>query len=127
MSGWPAETDSEVNNATMVMRPSFGIWVFGELNILLDRSSDRGMGDADSMVEVETEMLWIGDLAKAEALLAAIDGDDSAEIKLVTEGDGGETGLRILVKGDDLREVRAQVDTLLAALSSAEAKYDSNN
>ena len=50
------------------------------------------MGDADSMVEVETEMLWIGDLAKAEALLAAIDGDDSAEIKLVTEGDGGETG-----------------------------------
>ncbi len=109
------------------MRPSFGIWVFGELNILLDRSSDRGMGDADSMVEVETEMLWIGDLAKAEALLAAIDGDDSAEIKLVTEGDGGETGLRILVKGDDLREVRAQVDTLLAALSSAEAKYDSNN
>ena len=80
-----------------------------------------------TMVEVETEMVWVGDLAKAETLLSAIEGYDSADIELVTECDGGQAGLRILVKGNDLREVREQVDSLLAALASAEAGYDSNN
>ena len=85
------------------------------------------MRAAVTMVEVETEMVWVGDLAKAETLLSAIEGYDSADIELVTECDGGQAGLRILVKGNDLREVREQVDSLLAALASAEAKYDSNN
>ncbi|GIS41646.1 MAG: hypothetical protein Ct9H90mP14_1020 [Methanobacteriota archaeon] len=31
---------------------------------------------------------------------------DFPDIELVTECDGGQAGLRILVKGDDLREVR---------------------
>ncbi len=77
------------------------------------------------MTEVETEMVWVGDLAKAEALLAAIEGEDSAEIELVIGCDEGEAGLRILVAGDDLREVRAIVDGLLARLGAAEAEYDS--
>ena len=64
------------------------------------------MRAAVTMVEVETEMVWVGDLAKAETLLSAIEGH---------------------VKGNDLREVREQVDSLLAALASAEAKFDSNN
>ena len=85
------------------------------------------MGSAVTMVEVETEMVWTGDMAKAEALLSAIDGHDFADVELVTECDGGQAGLRILVKGDDLREVREQVDSLLALLASAEAEYDSNN
>ena len=85
------------------------------------------MRTAVTMVEVETEMVWVGDLAKAETLLSAIEGHDSADIELVTECDGEQAGLRILVKGNDLREVREQVDSLLAALASAEAKYDSNN
>ena len=72
-------------------------------------------------------MVWVGDLTKAETLLSAIEGHDSADIELVTECDGGQAGLRILVKGDDLRVVREQVDSLLALLASAEAEYDSNN
>ena len=85
------------------------------------------MRAAVTMVEVETEMVWVGDLAKAETLLSVIEGYDSADIELVTECDGEQAGLRILVKGNDLREVREQVDSLLAALASAEAGYDSNN
>ena len=85
------------------------------------------MGSAVTMVEVETEMVWTGDMVKAEALLSAIDVHDFADVELVTECDGGQAGLRILVKGDDLREVREQVDSLLALLASAEAEYDSNN
>ena len=85
------------------------------------------MGSAVTMVEVETEMVWTGDMVKAETLLSAIDGHDFADVELVTECDGGQAGLRILVKGDDLREVREQVDSLLALLASAEAEYDSNN
>lgn len=85
------------------------------------------MGSAVTMVEVKTEMVWTGDMAKAEALLSTIEGEDFAEIELVTECDGGQAGLRILVKGDDLREVREQVDSLLALLASVEAEYDSNN
>jgi len=76
------------------------------------------------MVEVETELAWVGDMAKAEALLSAIEGHDFADIELVTECDGGQVGIRIIVKGDDLREVRSQVDTLLAALSVAESNFD---
>jgi len=79
------------------------------------------------MVEVETEVAWVGDMAKAEVLLSAIEGHDFADIELVTECDGGLVGIRIIVKGDDLREVRSQVDTLLAAMASVEAEYDSNN
>ena len=79
------------------------------------------------MVEVETEMVWTGNMAKAEALLSAIEGQDFAEIELVTNCEGGQAGLRIFVKGDDLREVREQVDSLLALLASAEAEFDSNN
>jgi hypothetical protein len=85
------------------------------------------MGSAVTMVEVETEMVWTGNMAKAEALLSAIEGQDFAEIELVTNCEGGQAGLRILVKGDDLREVREQVDSLLALLASAEAEFDSNN
>ena len=85
------------------------------------------MGSAVTMVEVETEMVWTGDLVRAEALLSAIEGQDFADIELVTECDGGQAGLRIFVKGDDLREVREQVDSLLALLASAEAEFDSNN
>ena len=79
---------------------------------------------ADSMVEVETEVAWVGDMAKAEVLLSAIEGHDFADIELVTECDGSQVGIRIIVKGDDLRKVRSQVDTLLAALSVAESNFD---
>ena len=85
------------------------------------------MGSAVTMVEVETEMVWTGDMVKAEALLSAIEGQDFADIELVTECDAGQAGLRIFVKGDDLREVREQVDSLLALLASAEAEYESSN
>ena len=85
------------------------------------------MGSAVTMVEVETEMVWTGDMVKTEALLSAIEGQDFADIELVSECDGGRAGLRIFVKGDDLRQVREQVDSLLALLASAEAEYDSNN
>ena len=79
------------------------------------------------MVEVETEMIWTGDMVKAEALLSAIEDKVFAEIELVTNCEGGQAGLRILVKGDELRQVREMVDSLLALLASAEAEYDSNN
>ena len=85
------------------------------------------MGSAVTMIEVETEMVWTGDMVKAEALLSIIEGQDFADIELVTECDGGQAGLRIFVKGVDLRQVREQVDSLLALLASAEAEYDSNN
>ena len=75
-------------------------------------------------MEVETEVAWVGDMAKAEVLLSAIEGHDFADIELVTECDGSQVGIRIIVKGDDLRKVRSQVDTLLAALSVAESNFD---
>ena len=77
------------------------------------------------MTEVETEMAWVGDLDKAEFLLAAVEGDDSVEIELVIGCDEAEAGLQFHVKGDDLREVRAIVDGLLARLGAAEAEFDS--
>ena len=76
------------------------------------------------MVEVETEVAWVGDMAKAEVLLSAIEGHDFADIELVAECDGSQVGIRIIVKGDDLRKVRSQVDTLLEALSVAESNFD---
>lgn len=85
------------------------------------------MGSAVTMVEVETEMVWTGDMVKAEVLLSAIEGQDFADIELVTECEGEQAGLRIQVNGDDLREVREKVDSLLALLASAEAEYYSNN
>ena len=85
------------------------------------------MGSAVTMVEVETEMVWTGDMVKAEVLLSAIEGQNFADIELVTECDGEQAGLRIQVDGDDLREVREKVDSLLALLASAEAEYYSNN
>ena len=85
------------------------------------------MGSAVTMVEVETEMVWTGDMVKAEVLLSAIEGQNFADIELVTECDGEQAGLRIQVNGDDLREVREKVDSLLTLLASAEAEYDSNN
>ena len=77
------------------------------------------------MTEVETEMAWVGDLDKAEFLLAAVEGDDLVEIELVIGCDEAEAGLLFHVKGDDLREVRAIVDGLLARLGEAEAEFDS--
>ena len=85
------------------------------------------MGSAVTMIEVETEMVWTGDMVKAEALLSIIEGQDFADIELVTNCEGGQAGLRILVKGDELRQVREMVDSLLALLASAEAEYDSDN
>jgi len=92
-----------------------------------DRSAHDSQRGAVGMTEVETEMVWVGDLAKAEALLAAVEGAESAEIELQIGCDEGEAGIRILVTGDDLREVRAIVDDLLARLSAAEAEYDSRS
>ena len=63
------------------------------------------MRAAVTMVEVETEMVWTGDMVKAEVLLSAIEGQDFADIELITECDGEQAGLRIQVNGDDLREV----------------------
>jgi len=77
------------------------------------------------MTEVETEMAWVGDLDKAEFLLAAVEGDDLVEIELVIGCDEAEAGLLFHVKGDDLREVRAIVDGLRARLGEAEAEFDS--
>ena len=39
------------------------------------------MGSAVTMVEVETEMAWTGEMVKAEALLSAIEGQDFADIE----------------------------------------------
>ena len=77
------------------------------------------------MAVVETEMVWVGDLDKAEFLLAAVEGEDSVEMELVIGCDEAEAGLRFHVKGNDLREVRTIVDGLLARLGAAEAEFDS--
>ena len=63
------------------------------------------MRAAVTMVEVETEMVWTGDMVKAEVLLSAIEGQDFADIELATDCEGEQAGLRIQVNGDDLREV----------------------
>ena len=85
------------------------------------------------MTEVETKMVWVGDLDKAEFLFAAVEGEDSAvymELLIndphpMSEEAAPQGGLRFHVKGDDLREVRAIVDGLLARLGAAEAEFDS--
>ena len=56
------------------------------------------MGSAVTMVEVETEMVWTGDMVKAEALLSAIEGQDFADIELVTDVTGDKLDFAFLSK-----------------------------
>ena len=76
------------------------------------------------MGSVETEIVWTGTRARAEALMAAVSPDDpetfGAEIVV---GDGG-VELRIRVVGDELKTVRSTVDDLLACLAAAESSLD---
>ena len=70
-------------------------------------------------------MVWVGGVDKAELVRAAVGGEDSAEVEWGIGCDEAEAGLRLHVKGDDVREVRAIVDGLLARLGAAEAEFDS--
>ncbi|MDG1533124.1 MAG: KEOPS complex subunit Pcc1 [Candidatus Thalassarchaeaceae archaeon] len=74
------------------------------------------------MATVETEIVWVGDSGRAEALFAAISPDDpeTFEAEILGNGDG-TADLKIIVKGENLRSVRATVDDLLACLAAAES------
>ncbi len=80
------------------------------------------------MADVETEIIWTGDKSRAEALLSSIKPDDSGFfVAEILEQDNGNSILRIEVKGDNLRSVRATVDDLLACLSAAESSLNALN
>jgi len=90
-----------------------------------DRSSDSRSGSGPFVSEVETEIVWTGELRRAEILLAAISPDDpdTFDASIVANPDG-TAELRIIVKGESLASVRATVDDLLACLGAAESSLD---
>jgi len=95
-----------------------------EVSEIVDRSSESEFRRPRFMSRVETDIVWTGSRARAEALLAAVSPDDpdSFEAEIVEVGDGAE--LRIIVVGEKLTTVRSTVDDLLACLAAAESSLD---
>ena len=77
------------------------------------------------MSEVETEIVWTGELRRAEILLAAISPDDPDTFDaLIVVNSDGTADLRFTVKGARFASVCATVDHLLACLGAAESSLD---
>jgi hypothetical protein len=89
-----------------------------------DRSSESEFRCPRLMSSVETEIIWTGSRARAEALMAAVSPDDPETFvaEIVEVGEGVE--LRIRVVGEELKTVRSTIDDLLACLAAAESSLD---
>ena len=77
------------------------------------------------MAEVETSIVWMGELGSGEALLAAISPDDPEDFSVELSKDGNQAHLTIVVSSEGLGRSRASVDDILACLAAAESGLDS--
>jgi len=95
-----------------------------EVSEIVDRSSESEFRRPRFMSSVETDIVWTGSRARAEALMAAVSPDDpeTFEVEIVEVRGGVE--LRIRVVGEELKTVRSTVDDLLACLAAAESILD---
>jgi len=89
-----------------------------------DRSSESGFRCPRLMSSVETEIIWAGSRARAEALMAAVSPDDPGTFEADIVEVGGSVELRIRVVGEELKTVRSTIDDLLACLAAAESSLD---
>ncbi|MBM47140.1 MAG: KEOPS complex subunit Pcc1 [Candidatus Thalassarchaeaceae archaeon] len=72
----------------------------------------------------EAEIIWTGDRARAEALMASIIPDDPSEFEAsLSEGEEG-VELRIVVRSGSLSRTRLTVDDILACLAAVESGLD---
>jgi hypothetical protein len=76
------------------------------------------------MSSVETEIIWTGSRARAEALMAAVSPDDPETFVAEIVEVGERVELRIRVVGEELKTVRSTIDDLLACLAAAESSLD---
>jgi len=76
------------------------------------------------MSSVETEIIWAGSRARAEALMAAVSPDDPETFEADIVEVEGSVELRIRVVGEELKTVRSTIDDLLACLAAAESSLD---
>jgi hypothetical protein len=77
------------------------------------------------MGEVKASIIWKGDFARGEALLAAICPDDPDDFSVQLRKDGDRAQLRVVVSSEGLGRSRASVDDILACLAAAESGLDS--
>ena len=77
------------------------------------------------MGEVKASIIWKGEFARGEALLAAISPDDPEDFIVELREDGDRSQLRIVVSSEGLGRSRASVDDILACLAAAESGLDS--
>ena len=95
-----------------------------DVSEIVDRSSESEFRRPRPMSSVETDIVWTGSRARAEALMAGVSPDDpeTFEVEIVEVKEGVE--LRIRVVGEELKTVRSTVDDLLACLAAAESSLD---
>ena len=77
------------------------------------------------MGEVKASIIWKGEFARGEALLAAISPDDPEDFSVQLRKDGDWAQLRVVVSSEGLGRSRTSVDDILACLAAAESGLDS--
>ena len=95
-----------------------------DVSEIVDRSSESGFPRPRLMSSVETDIVWTGTRARAEALMAAVSPDDPETFEAEIVEVDGCVELRIRVIGEELKTVRSTVDDLLACLAAAESSLD---
>ena len=95
-----------------------------DVSEIVDRSSESGFPRPRLMSSVETDIVWTGTRARAEALMAAVSPDDPETFEVEIVEVDGCVELRIRVIGEELKTVRSTVDDLLACLAAAESSLD---
>jgi len=77
------------------------------------------------MAAVRASIIWIGEMERGKALLAAISPDDPEDFSVEFIEEGDRSQLRIAVSSGGLGQSRASVDDILACLAAAESGLDS--
>ena len=74
-----------------------------EVSEIVDRSSESEFRRPRFMNSVETDIVWTGSRARAEALMAAVSPDDPETFEVEIVEVGGDVELRIRVVGEELQ------------------------
>ena len=71
------------------------------------------------------EARWVGDRERAQALISAIEADDTEMFNAeLTEMDDGQVELVVRVESSNIPSLQATMDDLLACLAVAEARLE---
>ena len=71
------------------------------------------------------EARWVGDRERAQALISAIEADDTEMFNAeLTEMDDGQVELVVRVESSNIPSLQATMDDLLACLAVAEASLE---